>query len=216
MSEFPRIIVTVLLTTFYLPNLLAPVGCRSLAVIPQHGAPGQWAAWGYVCFCPLSLPPIEDLPCVSLFPNLVIPVRLITAVTVKYYVNLSLNVKELVSLKTKLNVLGTLEKNELLRKWGHCMWACYLTDLGIICKGSTHAHCFASDSLEKPVTFMPRFPYHQTKKHNMKHWNFQEICNQKYIYVLKLNVYILHVLKVSSQTDFAFANQLLKAPVTPD
>lgn len=69
-----------------------------------------------MCFCPLSLPPIEELPCVSLFPNLVIPVRLITAVTVKYYVNLSLNVKELVSLKTKLNVLGTLEKNELLRK----------------------------------------------------------------------------------------------------
>lgn len=63
---------------------------------------------------------------------------------------------------------------------------------------------------------MPRFPYQQTKKHNMEHWNSQEICNQKYIYVLKLNVYILHILKVSGQTDFAFANQLLKAPVTPD
>lgn len=37
----------------------------------------------------------------QLFPNLVIPVRLLIAITVKYYVNLCTNVKrELVSMKT--------------------------------------------------------------------------------------------------------------------
>ena len=38
---------------------------------------------------PLAPSHIEDLPSVScLFPNLVIPVRLIIAISVKYYVNL--------------------------------------------------------------------------------------------------------------------------------
>lgn len=116
----PKVAVAALLT-FDLSSLLALLAARHPSRypsmrIPQHAAPGQWAALGCASV-PFGSHP-EVLPSVScLFLNLVIPVGLIIVITVKYYVNLERSVKRVGFCENfKLNVLGRLDKSQLLKK----------------------------------------------------------------------------------------------------